>query len=97
MSNEFQALVSSLGEHSVAYIGKDNLRSLEVVADSHDHTAEVAIQLAVDSWENREAAIDAMIDVRGMFLGEMAIGYHFVEKDETVRSTHEVDAYLFAS
>ncbi|MGL4178207.1 MAG: hypothetical protein ACRCSN_19300 [Dermatophilaceae bacterium] len=75
--NEFEAVINSLGEHVVSYVGKDNIGSVTIWADELTATADVAIVLASDTWEAEERAIDRMIEVRSVFLDEVAIDYRF--------------------
>lgn len=81
--NEFAALISSLGESAVAYIGKDHLHRLDVYSDPTDGTAFLEIFLQDDSWAEQSRAIDKMIEIRGMFMDELSIEYRFVEEDSS--------------
>lgn len=75
--DDSEALVHSLGEHCVDYIGKHNLRQLTATFDHMNGVAHVEICLANDSWSARESAIDKMIEVRQMFLDEVSVDYAF--------------------
>lgn len=81
--NDFQALISSLGESIVTYIGKEHLDTLTVFGDSLDMTALVEIGLNENTWESQEQAIDQMIEVRELFLDEISIAYRFVTPDSS--------------
>ncbi len=81
--DDFQALISSLGESTVAYLGKGNLDSLSVFGDPVDMTASIEICLRENSWERQSAAIDTMLDIRGMFLDEVSLSYRFVTPDSS--------------
>lgn len=84
----FPALVQSLGEHAVAYIGKERLLALNVFGDPTDMSAEVEIYLRDNSWDEQTRAIDLMIELREMYLDELAISYRFAERDsETAEAT----------
>lgn len=74
---DFQALVTSLGESTVTYLGKDNLLRLDVFADEIDMTAHIEIFLRDDSWAEQSRAIDKMIELREMFIEDISIGYRF--------------------
>lgn len=73
----FEALVHSLGECSVTYVGKEHLRQLTIWADELHATAHIEICLEDDSWAAREHAIDKMIEIRQMFLDDISIEYAF--------------------
>ena len=79
--NEFEALGSSLLQQVVAYIGEDHLQSVRVLLDDHDSSADVAIGLRNDVWEEQSRAIDKMIEIREMFMDEVAMEYHFVRAE----------------
>lgn len=81
--DDFQALISSLGESTVAYIGKDVLDSLSVFGDPVDMTASIEICLRENSWERQSAAIDTMLEIRAMFLDEVSLSYRFVTPDSS--------------
>ncbi len=79
--DEFEATITSLGEHAVDYIGRQNLRQLAVFGDHHNSSADIQICLAVNDWASQTAAIDKMIELRAMFISELSIQYHFIEED----------------
>jgi hypothetical protein len=85
--DEFDALISSLGESIVAYVGRDNLRRLDVFGDEDDSTARVEICLEDNSWGQQSHAIDKMIELRAMFLDELSLEYRFVEEDRSTASS----------
>lgn len=80
--NEFQALIHSLGEQILAYVGKQNLSSVRIWGDELSGTARVSLSLARPSWGSEGRAIDKMVDVREMFLTELSIEYSFDDSRE---------------
>jgi hypothetical protein len=81
--DDFQALMHSLGEHAVDYIGKDSLRRLDVFGDEADGAAYIEICLEENSWDERSRAIDKMLEIREMFLDEVSIEYRFIDEDSS--------------
>lgn len=79
--DDFQALVTSLGENAVAYIGRDQLASLFVFGDPVDMSVDVEIGLRVRDWETTQHATHAMLEIQEMFLNEVAVAYRFVDED----------------
>lgn len=93
--DEFEALVHSLGENTVDYLGKDRLRHLAITADPVTGTAHVEICLQDDSWASRERAIETMVDIRRLFLDDIAIEYAF--SDESCMTTPQAQVeYQYA-
>lgn len=75
---EFEALGQSVLAQVVAYIGETNLRSAAVTGHLQSLCVEVELQLRKDTWEAQSQAIDKMIEVRELFLGEVSLDYWFV-------------------
>ena len=75
--NEFEAVIHSMGEHVVSYLGRDNVRAVTIWGDELSGSADISIVLAEDSWAAEERAIDRMVEVREMFLDDIAIDYRF--------------------
>lgn len=81
--DEFSALIQSLGEHAVDYIGKDNLLRLDVFGDEVDQSAHVEIFLCSEEWGDHSSAIDKMIELREMFMDDLAVDYRFAGADSS--------------
>lgn len=92
--DDFRVLVQSVGEQIVDGIGRDRLERVAVVGDDRISTAEVEITLSDNSWDEQQRAIDKMIDVRGMFLGEVSISYCFLDGVTSSDDRSVVDARL---
>lgn len=95
--DEFGALVHSLGEHIVDYIGKDHLSRLYIYGDESDASAFVEIFLENDTWEEQTRAVDKMIELRQMFLDDVSIDYRFLDADtdaEEAANARRVDFAL---
>lgn len=91
--DDFEALISSLGEHSVDYIGKDNLRQLAVFGDPGNLSARIEICLEENSWAEQTRAIDRMLELRRMFLDEISIDYAFLNEDSCSSTVAERSDY----
>ncbi len=80
---EFDALVHSLGEHSVQYLKpSNNLSQLYVFGDELTGTAHIEVVLSDSTWEQHAAVIDRMIEIREMFLNDISIDYIIVDDDD---------------
>lgn len=75
--NEFEATIRSLGENVVSYIGRDNLEAVTIWSDEVSATADISIVLLNQAWDAEARAIDKMIEIREMFLDDLAIDYRF--------------------
>lgn len=83
--NEFQATARSLLEHCVDYIRRDvDLERLRVTSDALSESAHVQIALAKDTWDEQARAIDHMIEIRLMFMDDVALSYEFVRAEDWV-------------
>lgn len=85
--DEFGALIHSLGEHTVTYLGKDNLSRLDIFGDDVQGTAYIEIALANNTWPAQAAAVDKMLEVREMFFDELSIDYRFISEDSETRES----------
>jgi hypothetical protein len=96
----FEALLRSLLEQCVDYIRGDiDLEALRVTGDALSESAHVEIVLGKDTWEEQQVAIDHMVDIRSMFLGDLALSYSFLRHDEWQRVYEDSDeaALVFAA
>lgn len=82
--SEFQALITSLGESLVAYIGKDVIRSLSVVGSESSSVASVVVVPTLHAPKVYDQIIDGVIDVRGMFMGDIQFDYVISDSDESM-------------
>ncbi|GAA1434405.1 hypothetical protein GCM10009616_28750 [Microlunatus lacustris] len=94
---EFEALVRSLGEHLVSYIGKDHLRRLSVSIDEATLSATADICLASDDFSMVMEAIERVGEVRLMFMDELSFDYVLSgPEDCSPRSTSRQRDLVFA-
>lgn len=85
--DDFQVLVTSLGETAVAYIGRDQLTSLFVFGDPVDMAVDVEIGLQSRDWASMQHVTEKMLEIQEMFLNEVAVAYRFVDEDsDTVKA-----------
>ncbi len=75
---DFDVLAESIGETTIGFIGKENIRALAVEIDPRVHEAEVEIVLRHDDEDHRRAALRAFSDVAGIFWDEMVLSHNFV-------------------
>lgn len=80
--NDFDALIHALGESVVAYVGNDYLRSVSVVARKGGDEASIVLVPRDHDGETYDKIIDAMIEVRGLYLGEIHIDYTIADSDD---------------
>lgn len=93
--DEFSALINSFGEQLVTAIGKGNLAQLTVRGHEGSGSADVEILLSDNSWDQQIRAIQAVADVRTMFIDELSFSYQFFEtfEDEDVQAPDAKPAY----
>ena len=73
--NEFEALVRSLGESLVGYIGRENLSRLTIRVDPDSLSAFVVVQLESETFESVMHAIERIGEVRLMFMDDLSFDY----------------------
>lgn len=73
--DEFEAMVNSLGETLVSYIGKDHLRRLSINIDPATYSADVEVCLTSDDFEAVMFAIERIGQVRQIFMDELSFDY----------------------
>lgn len=81
--SEFQALVTSLGEQLVSYIGSEFYSSISVVGIESSNEASIIIVPSEHTPDVYDKIIDAVIDVRGMFMDEIRFDYLISDSDES--------------
>jgi hypothetical protein len=77
-TTDFAILAQSIGENSVSYIGKENLRALSVEVNPVTMEADIEIVLRDAREDNRRAALEALREVEELFWDEIVIGHNFV-------------------
>ena len=75
--NEFEATIHSLGEHVLTYLGRDHVQAVTIWGDGLSGTADISIVMVDASWATEERAIEKMVEVREMFIDDVAIDYRF--------------------
>lgn len=76
---EIRALTTSIGEHSVDNIGKENVRGLQVLYDDLDCSAAITVELADNAEQMQRAALASLIEVEQLFYDEAVLSFHFVD------------------
>lgn len=72
---EFEALVNSLGEQLVDYIGKSNLRRLSLQIDEASLSTNAEVCLRSEDFDVVMHAIEKIGEVRSMFMDELSFEY----------------------
>ena len=80
--DEFEALVQSLGESLVAYIGRENLRHLSLHLDEATYSAMADICLNSEDYSDVMKAIERIGEVRLMFMDELSFDYVLTSSDD---------------
>lgn len=95
---DFPALIHSIGEHAVSYIGRQNLAALSVAGDRVNGSAHIEIVLQDNSWTQQSRAIDKMIELRAMFMDEISLSYSFSGADvvDVPADAEHESTYCFA-
>ncbi|MEO8527691.1 MAG: hypothetical protein ABI435_01290 [Pseudolysinimonas sp.] len=78
-NDDVRALVSSIGEHAVNMIGKENLLGLEVFLDKEELSAEITVSLRDNTDESQREAIAALFGVEELFYDEAVLSFQFVD------------------
>lgn len=81
--SEFEATINSLGASLVGYIGKDIIESLSVVGNEDTMEASAVIVPTVHVPAVYDKIIDAVIDVRGMFMDDVHFEYMIAGSDSS--------------
>lgn len=76
----FKVVIDALGNYALSFIPDVHL--VRIYSDEQDRTAHLEICLHDESWDRRTAAIDAMIEIRTMYLDELSISYEFDSETE---------------
>jgi hypothetical protein len=76
---EFQALAESIGSMALAEIGRESVKTLEVVVDPVDFSAHVTIVPREGSNVEQRRMIEAMFEVEKIFSDEVTITYIFAD------------------
>lgn len=80
---EFEATINSLGHCLVGYIGKDFIESLSVVGNEDTLDASAVIVPIRHEPQIYDKIIDAVIDVRGMFMNDVHFEYLIAGSDDS--------------
>jgi hypothetical protein len=93
---EFDALIESLGQLTIEYLKSLNVGGrVRIFHDEHSGSAHLEICLDDQSWATQSAAIDKMIEIRSIFLDEIAIDYVFVDDDSCGTSAEPTETRSF--
>jgi len=95
--SEFQALVTSLGEQLVSYIGSDFYDSISVVGIESANEASIIIVPSEHTPAVYDRIIDKMIDVRGMFMDEIRFDYMISDSDDSIAAQSDSKAVFAAA
>lgn len=94
--NDFEAIIASLGEHSVDYLGRDSLSQLVVRCDSIGESARIEIWLTRNTWDEQSRAVSRMPEIRRMFLDEISIDYVFMSEDAETEDAASRSDFAYA-
>lgn len=87
--NEFRAMMQSLLENVVDYVGKDRLQAVQVIPDELTGSAHVDVCLTKESAQTVRDAIGRIAEVRDMFMDDVAVDYTFKDESLTERIRQE--------
>lgn len=91
---EMRALVVSIGEQTLTYLGKDNLDAARVTLDPKLQVASVEVSLTDPSPEARLKSFEKFIDVECIFADEVDLVLHISDRDQM--QTARLDARTLA-
>ncbi len=79
---DFETLGKSVIQTVVTYVGGSNLARAVVTGHHPTLSVEVELQLKNDTWEAQSRAIEKMLEVREIYLDEVALDYWFVSEGD---------------
>jgi hypothetical protein len=82
LADDWDVVIDSLGNMCLAYLGPADVDRVRIWSQPTEGSAHIEITLRKDSWENRSAAVDAMVGIRELFLDDLSFDYRFVDGDE---------------
>lgn len=82
MKNEFECMIESLGETTWGSLKPLGLDALTVRGDATTASARLIVELHEDSWDNRRTVLNKLVEVRGLFMDELALEFRFNHDDE---------------
>lgn len=85
--NETQSLVMSIGEMSVALIGKDHVEAVNVFLDVDRSHALLTVALRENSDAEQMRAFDKFIDVEQMFFDDVSMELRLSDR-ESMEQAH---------
>lgn len=68
-------IIESLGNMALAWVPE--AQQITIYPDADAGSALVEVCLRRDDWQLREAAIDKMVELRSMFIDDLALSYRF--------------------
>ncbi len=94
--DDFRVLIESLGETAVGYLKPLGLRSLTIEGDEAAGTARLAVCLSGDTWRLRGEALEKLVEIRLMFIDELALEFTFADKASACTEGVRQPDYQFA-
>jgi hypothetical protein len=77
MQDDFDVIIDSLGNMALSWVPQ--VHSVRIYPDAEQGTATVEICLRTDDWRVQEAAVDKMVELRGMFIDDLSMDYRFTD------------------
>lgn len=85
--DELQALVISIGEHSLNAIGRENVRALDLRLDPRTNEASMRIVLSDNSDPAQMQALQSLFEVELLFTDEAVLSFAFAQELDEQRAT----------
>ena len=82
MTDDWDVVIESLGTSCLGYLGSADVRGVRIWLQPLEGSAHIEIALGDDSVENRSRAVEAMVDVRELFIDDLSFDYRFVSADD---------------
>jgi hypothetical protein len=79
--DEFDALINAMGEWTVGRLRDLGLVSLLIHGDPHVGQARMVVQLEKDTWEIRRKAVEALVEIRTLYMDEIAVEFSFTDRE----------------
>lgn len=94
MQDEFDVIIDSLGNMTLSWVPQ--AESVCIYPDAEQGTAVVEICLSTDDWQVHEAAVDKMVELRGMFIDDLSMDYRFTHGVADCRTSERPGARQYA-
>ncbi len=77
MEDEFSLIIDSLGNLALSWV--PDVQAIRIYPDPVQGVACMEVCLRHDTWEQRERAVDKLVELRSMFIDDLSLSYRFTD------------------